>query len=516
MLMMSARWGASRWSSTLAVVIALTASVGVLAQGQPQAPEPGTPEGPEPIEGTVDQEQATPQRQVGPGVSPNANLRVVGKSRGTGFKLTEDGKSRAHIGIDAGVGFDANPYSVPLQSMITLDGFAGDALYRVRPRASIVYPGSLIAVEADAAVDYGGYPGLLNLAGVGANTRTFAITRTLLGAGFEVNRGGMFSFALRDDFTFNNDPAFLSPGSTFMSVNNRLNAGLGFRPGGGTLQFKLSASFGIQKFLDLPSVLPDTPIVRNILGAGSPVNVFDLDNINGRLALRTDWRFLPKTGVYGELSAGAHVFPFRPILGDGSPPLQFPVRGVVGVMGQFTSKISGLAEIGYANPITIQNAGGVTFDSLLFIGIVGQAEARWQITGSTYLAGGVVRRVQPTPLYQHLTNTRAYMMFTQSLFQKLVFRVNTGISGLQFGRDLTQQGSANDPLLIIGQSSRIDGHFDLLADISYYVFDWWSFGVTNDFDVRLTNASNTNSGTGVTTNYSFIRNETMLLTSLHY
>jgi hypothetical protein len=497
----------------LAVVITLAASAGALAQGQPQVPEPGTPEAPEPVEGTID---GPTDVKVGPGVSPQANLRVVGESRGTGFKLTEDGKSRAHIGIDAGVGFDANPYSVPLQNMITLDGFAGDALYRVRPRASVVYPGSLIAIEADAAVDYGGYPGLLNLAGVGANTRSFIITRSLLGAGFEVNRGGMFSFALRDDFSFNNDPAFLAPGSTFMSVNNRLNAGLGFRPGGGTLQFKLGASFGIQKFIDLPSVLPDSPIVRNVLGAGSPVNVFDLDNINAPLRLRTDWRFLPKTGVYGELSAGTHIFPFRPILADGSPPLQFPVRGVVGVMGQFTSKISGLAEIGYANPITIQNAGGINFDSLLFIGIVGQAEARWQITGSTYLAGGVVRRVQPTPLYQHLTNTRAYVMFTQSLFQKLVFRVNTGISGLQFGRDLTQQGNANDPLLIIGQSSRVDGHFDLLADISYYLFDWWSFGVTNEFDVRLTNASVTNPVTGGVTNYSFVRNETMLLTSLHY
>ncbi len=515
--MKSAGWGASRWPSTLAVVITLAASAGALAQGQPQVPEPGTPEAPEPIEGTVDQAESTPQQQVGPGVAPSANLRVVGKSRGTGFKLTEDGRSRAHIGIDAGVGFDANPYSVPIQNMITLDGFAGDALYRIRPRASIAYPGSLIAVQADASVDYGGYPGLLNLAGVGANTRSFIITRSVLGAGFTVNRGGMFSFALRDDFVFSNDPAFLAPGSTFMSVNNRLNAGLGFRPGGGTLQFKLSGQFGIQKFIDLPAVLPDTALVRNVLGAGSPVNVFDLDNINGRLALRADWRFLPKTGVYGELSAGAHVFPFRPILQDGGPPLQFPVRGAVGVMGQFTSKISGLAEIGYANPIVLQGVGStVNFDSLFFLGLVGQAEARWQITGSTYLAGGVVRRVQPTPLYQHLTNTRAYLMFTQSLFQKLVFRVNTGISGLQFGRDLTQQGTANDPLLIIGQSSRVDGHFDLMADISYYLFDWWSFGVTNDFDVRLTNASATNTSTGVTTNYSFVRNETMLLTSLHY
>lgn len=518
--MKSVGYKASRRSSAWALVITLAASSGALAQGQPQAPEPGTPDAPEPVEGTVEEAPAsetTNPRQVGPGVSPQANLRVVGKERGTGFKLTEDGRSRVHIGLDAGVGFDVNPYSVPFTQMLSSNGFSGDAVARVRPRASVVYPGSLIAIDADAALDYGFYPGLLDLVGVGANTRNFTINRTLLGAGMEVNRGGMFNFALRDDFSFNNDPAFLTPGSTFMSVNNTLRAGLGFRPGGGTLRFKLGGQFGVQKYIDVPTLTGNNQIVQNIFGVGTPIDLDDLDNIRGSLRFRTDWRFLPKTGVYGELSAGFHMYPFQTILASGGPPLQFPVRGVVGVMGQFTSKISGLAEIGYANPITIQNIGGApNFDSLLYLGLVGQLEARWQITGSTYLAGGLIRRVQPTPLYQHLTNNRAYVLFTQTLFESLVFRVNTGISALQFGRDLTPSGSTSDPLLIIGQSSRVDAHYDLTTDVSYFLFDWWSFSVANNLDLRLTNASVTNASSGVTTNYSFVRNETMLLTSLHY
>jgi len=145
-------------------------------------------------------------------------------------------------------------------------------------------------------------------------------------------------------------------------------------------------------------------------------------------------------------------------------------------------------------------------DSLPYIGIIGQAEIQWAISETSFLSGGFMRRVQPSPLYQHVTNNRPYLAFQQRVGKQLVFYVNGGYSILQFGRDTT---SATSPIFL-GQGDRLDGHLDVNAQLAYHVFEWLSFGVTNNFDWRLTNAA------FGTTNLSFLRNETLLLASIHY
>lgn len=424
---------------------------------------------------------------VGAGRPEIGGAGVRGATQGIGIALSEDGRSRLHLSLDAGAGFDTNPYAVPFEEA----GFPGDLVTRIRPGLSITYPGSMIAFDTNVFVDYGFLPGVID-----PNTRNFLLYQSALNAGLEVNRGGMFSFAIADSFAFNSDPGAVTLGSRFNRLTNALSAGLGFRPGGGTLSFKLGYTFGFEKWFDFFG------------DAGPLVAANALDQMSHIGILRADWRFLPRTGAFLELQGGVHTYPF----GDVNPT-SFPVGVLIGIMGQFTPKISGLASIGYQNPLVYDTepSGTLGIQTAQVIGVAGQAEMRWAIGPMTQIAGGFKREFNPTPLYQYTANNRFYLAFNQAIGGKLVFGLNAGFSFLEFGAEQPLNGefSTTDP------DGRLDGHLDVRADLAYHMLDWLSFGIANDLDWRATNAE-TSAVFGEPTNLSYLSNETLFLVSLHY
>ena len=62
---------------------------------------------------------------------------------------------------------------------------------------------------------------------------------------------------------------------------------------------------------------------------------------------------------------------------------------------------------------------------------------------------------------------------------------------------------------------RLDGHLDAGLQASYFFFDWFSVGISNVTDWRLTNASDVSDPTDPL-NLGYVRNETLLLASLRY
>jgi hypothetical protein len=507
--MASRTWGLNSTTilNTRAIVFAATtvlSTTSALAQvspGQvPEAQEQGAPvdtsqgfEDTTAVEGADADPASVAKEQAGA-----APIGVNGFNRGPGFSLSEDGRSKFHVGADAAMGFDTNPYSQPFQLM--LSQFSGDAVVRVRPNAEINYPGSLIAFNANAFLDYGFLPGLIN-----PNGRNFLLSRGGLGAGLEINRGGMFSVAVRDELSAGIDPGFVSVGSTFTRVRNNLVAGVGFRPGGGTLLFKLEANFLFEKYFDFLQTIG--------LNSASPIQTELLDNMGFGVNGRVDWRFLPKTGLFAEAGVGTRFYPFAGNLGAVAP-WNFPVFVRGGIMGNFTSKLSGLASIGYANPLTLNPAGIVGIDTLTFIGVITQVELQYQPFELTQIAGGFLRAVQPVPLYQHVTNNRVYVNLSQGIGDDFLVNLNTGYSVLLFGRDLTD-GTAQ--FLPVSQSTRLDGHLDADLRLAYFLFDWLSFGVSNRLDWRLSNAVIRQAAVGGgDVNLSFLRNETLLLATVFY
>lgn len=436
--------------------------------------------------GVAAQEQPSRVTENADGQTPTGTNRPTptAAAKGeSGFAISPDGRARLHLQLDTAVGFDTNPYSAPFDR----EGFAGDVVARIRPGLTLNYPGSLINFDGGAFVDYGFLPGVID-----PKTRAFLLFKSGAEADLEINRGGMFSFAIGDSFSFNSDPGQLFVGTFYTRLNNALRAGVGFRPGGGTLAFKLDYTFNFEKYF---SLFQQVDIVDQ--------GVFD--NMGHFVRLRADYRFLPRTGVFGELRAGVHLYPFDT---TGTQPISVPVNATIGVMGQISRSLTGMASLGYTNPLTFDSAGNIS--TLTIIGVTAQAELQWRITPSLETALGAQRRIRPAPLYQYSIDNRAYLRAKQNIGQLFTFQGALGYNLMQFG---VEQSFANgQPLSNQANGTRLDGVLDATISANYHIFSWLSVGAQNRLLWRLSNASDVETGD----NYSFLRNETLAILSLRY
>ncbi|HJW75999.1 MAG: hypothetical protein A2138_06305 [Deltaproteobacteria bacterium RBG_16_71_12] len=401
---------------------------------------------------------------------------------GQGVAVAPDRKAELHLGIEAGAGLDTNPYSTPLSRNV----FAGDLTARIRPSASVDYPGSLIGFKGEGIIEYGFLPGLLG----NGNTREFLLYQSLLAGDLELNRDGFLRFAVGDSFSWNSDPGNMAIGSVFNRIQNELRAGVGIKPGGGALTAKLGYAFDFFKFL-------------NVEGDSDIVATGQLDNMLHTLALRADYKFLPRTGGYLALQGGWSSYPFDVA---GVNETAFPVSAQVGVQGQLFAKVAGLASLGYSNPLVLDDAGAISTGGL--IGVVGQAEVQWQPSLSTKLGGGFKRDFAPAPLYQYVGNNRFYVNLSQVLGGRFHLSANSGYSILEFGVEQTPLSNATTEGFL-----RLDGHMDVAASLAYYFTDWLSVGLVDKLDWRLTNAENPGPDGG---NYGFVRNQTLLTFAAKY
>lgn len=396
-----------------------------------------------------------------------------------GFALSEDGRSRLHVGVTAGTGFDTNPYTTPLAN----PEFAGDVLVRIRPYVNVSAPGANLAFSGQAQLDYGFLPGLTN-----PDTQSFLLYQTLVGADLELNRGGAFSFAVGDSVSWNTDPGVAVVGSLLSRVRNRLQAGAGFRPGGGTLSTRLQYTFDFTKFIDVQGT-------QGLIADGV------LDSMNHSLQLRADYRFLPKTGVFAAVRGGWQTYPFT-----NTQPNAFPVTVNAGLQGNLLPKLAFLLSAGYSNPFVVDNTGLVTG---AIVGVVGQAEAQWQPTPQTNLSGGFRRTFEPIALYQFIGDNRFYARFGQTLGQfELGLRAAYG--ALEFGAEEAGGVAITDTPV-----GRFDHAIDLGATLQFHVTRWFAFGISNTTDWRITNASDV-SDPADPLNLSYLRNETLLTASAKY
>ncbi len=419
-------------------------------------------------------------------LSPEAHAQAMGGSSGgalipagdDGIALSEDGRSRLHLGVTAGAGFDTNPYATPTGN----SEFAADGVIRIRPYIDVNVPGSTTSWAGQASLDYGLLPGLIN-----PDTRALLLNQLLVGGELELSRGGAFSFAVGDSISWNTDPGIVVIGSLLSRVRNRLQAGVGFRPGGGTLLARATYGFDFTKFLDVQGN-------QGLIARGL------LDAMNHNLTLRADYRFLPKTGVFALVRAGWQSYPFTD-----TQPQAFPVSARLGVQGNVLPKLAFLVTAGYSNPFVFDEGGLVTGN---LIGAVGQAEVQWQLSPLTSVSGGFRRTFDPIALYQFLGDNRVYASGSQTLGQ-FQLGLRASYSALDFGAERAGPTQITDRPV-----GRFDQVIDGLATLDFFVFRWLSFGVRNSLEVRLTNASDLSSGTPL--NLGYVRSETLVVASARY
>lgn len=447
--------------------------MGTAARAQDAAADvPQTPQEEAAAQERADDAEAAARDQAPPPSVPAGG----GAQGGNGFALSSDGQARLHLGIDAGAGFDTNPYSVPAD----VNDFNGDLAVRVRPRFDVNYPGSMISFTGNGKADYGFLPGLVE-----PDTRNFLLYQTQLGATLEVNRGAALRFAIADAFSWNNDPGFTSLGTVFNRITNNARVGVGYTPGGGALSFKFAYDFQFVKYLALEPEISQSSE--------------DLDNMTHSVSARADYRFLPKTGLFSSVSAGFNGY-VSPDRDPNATPSSFPVQVNLGVMGQILAKLAGRVSVGYSNPLVVDE-GQLTSGGVL--GVTGQAEVQWVPIPTTRLGGGLRRGITPAPLYEYVANNRFYFAGSHIFAGRFQLRGAAGYSYMEFGTEQLQRTTAS--------TGRQDGHLDATAMLDYFFTDWMSVGLSTNFDWRTTNA---NDPSGF--NLGFVRQRTFLLASVRY
>jgi hypothetical protein len=433
-----------------------------LAQDAPPTADGGAPERP----------------NADPPALPSVGVELAGAN---GFALGADKRSRLHLGLDAGAGFDTNPFSVAAEQPGGVDGALA---LRIRPRTTLQVPGHTVAFTSNAMIDFGFLPGQ-----VGRDGNALPLLyQSNVGADVEVNRGGALRFAVGDTFSWNSDPGVATVGVIFNRLRNSARAAVGARPGGGALELKLGTGFDFVKYFDDENT-------------GGAIAAGDLDSVLLNLTLRTDYKFLPRTGVFNTLSIGWS----NPFSASARKPESFPLTVLLGIQGQILSKVSGLASLGYANPLIIQDGVLVTTDVL---GVVGQIELQWAPSPSTGFGGGFQSSISPSPLYQFVGNNRFYASLSQLVGARFSLAVNAGYSILAFGDEITP--------LSTQPTGRLDGHLDAVAGLTYFFTDWLSLGITDKLDWRITNAEEISVDGTAGANYGFLRNQTFMLASVTY
>ncbi|MCP4501015.1 MAG: outer membrane beta-barrel protein [Deltaproteobacteria bacterium] len=456
------------------------------------------------------------------------SAKAAGLGEGRGFSLSEDGNSRLHLRFDTGAGFDTNPYSLNFESNFGANGgaFNGDVPVRMRPGLELDMPGNVFALTLESSADLGAYPGAFNPGiftgwfdeNADQGTRQLSLIKINNNIDIEVNRDGMFSFALGDSFNFSRDPQVLSF-AVGNVLSNSLRMGGGFRPGGGALSIKGDASFDLAVYIPCEGVA--------ILGCPTKdtTNNDDFNSGGLRANLRADYRFLPRTGFFAEFSAGAHGY-LNTLTGTGSQPYTVPLHLRVGAKGQFSSKLSGLASIGYDLPLIFDSGFNLglasTFAGGVNLGNVGQVtafnaqiEARWRISHSIKLSGGFQRTVMPTPVFQYRIPNKLYVSYQQAIGTFLTVTANAELALVQYGADINA-GTPNSVVDTNSENGFLSLEPSMKFGVAYHIFDWMSVGINNNFIYHSGLGMQSKATTGGTGEVDFVRNETLVMLSIHY
>jgi hypothetical protein len=164
--------------------------------------------------------------------------------------------------------------------------------------------------------------------------------------------------------------------------------------------------------------------------AGAPFS-----NLRHEFTLTNKWQFRPKTAFFHDSSVGLirYLEPERAI---NQLTNAIPVRSRVGINGLFTSRVAGLAAVGY---------GGTFFETgrpsaQQFDSVIAQAELRWLITqppdtaeettpglSNSSLFLGFLRDFETSYVGDYVANNRVYAGFSYQYGNKFLATLNGGV-----------------------------------------------------------------------------------------
>lgn len=243
-----------------------------------------------------------------------------------------------------------------------------------------------------------------------------------------------FSFDVFDNYARMSQPPYLREPFNINRDTNELGVRFRLAPGGGRLRFDLLYAFGIDFF---------------------EVQQFkDLDTMYHRLDFRADWKFLPKTAIYIDVSDIIYTYPHP---GTTMHPDSFPLRVVAGLTGLLTAKLSLNAWIGYGNGFYVTGPnpntalGGLTLTWKPLITSTGQIGYQHDFTNSL--------------LGSYYDQDTAFIGWTQMIWRFV------GSLRLQYS-NIRYQGITAVNSIVPPNGTRTDNFIRLNVRLDYPFKDW--------------------------------------------
>lgn len=222
-------------------------------------------------------------------------------------------------------------------------------------------------------------------------------------------------------------------------------------------------------------------IFKGWLGYAFGIDIFEgesfdfANNLDHHITAGTAWRFFPNTALLYDFDLHVTTYPNAGAAGD-RPLLteQLRMRNRIGINGAFTTRFSLLAMVGHAAGFYSE---GPEYDD-----IIGQLEARFQLSPTTRLALGYDRDYQKSYVGSYYRHDRGYANLQVLMAGRFLLGIEGGVGLYSFGDTVAGDLS---PLGAGGTTERSDVRANAELFTEYRVADWLGInataGYTGDF-----------------------------------
>lgn len=373
---------------------------------------------------------------------------------GGGIRLTNE--ARLHPFIQAGLAYDNNPNLLPKDPV-------GDAMVLLEGGGEIFVPSQTLEMRARIALSYNYYVGL------GDTEESATSELSAVKGGGELQLLGNKKRRLRWGLSLRgnrlDDPTPLVVGARTGRLYSALNSFLEWRPGGQAMGFKIqpNGSYDAYDSAKDPNATYD-PTAANSMSYG--------------LRADYDWRIFPRTQL---------VFNNSWLISKSTDTTSNPLNSEIGMMGQFTPKISAIFAGGYALS-SLMSSLSSSSDTSTF---VGQFEVRYDEKRSTTTRVGFRRALLPAAYHGTMQNNQFYFRYYSRFGRGLRSVFNAQYNLRIFG---ALNGEKLNALIKTGGDDRIDHQVTFNGSLLYQPQKSWLAGVSLRPDWVMTSAT-FNSGT---------------------
>jgi hypothetical protein len=402
----------------------------------------------------------------------------------SGIKLTSEAK--LHPLVQSGLAYDSNPHRGTGLSQ------EGDLYLLLQGGFEIAVPSDRLDVRMHNSLSYHHYLGLGTEAEDTQSTSQLSTVKGGTALQLLGNRKGKVRWGAAAKINRLDEPEPLNLGVRQGRWNLRGDTFMEWRPGGRAL--------GLKPAFDLTSDSYDT-------GTGNE-GAAKLDRLSPGLRFDMDWRFLPRTQL---MLNNRWNYAYYPNDADANG-MADPVSSELGLMGQFTPRLSGIIAGGYAGSqflLSGESAGAARHT------FAGQVEVRYDESKRVTWRLGARRRMLPATMFGYMEDNSAYARYAERY--RGGFRVVSQLKGsLRTFGALT----ATDVVTITGGSSAERADMNANFDISllWQPKKWWMLGLTNKFELFNTNSQFKSAGVAgdSTIDPSYTRNLSMVVFEAKY